>query len=233
MAEAAYCAYCFEVLSASLDRRHTLSLHQVESSWDKYASLADRLDADIVHSDDEDQVDDHDGHMNEHDDEDGVGEFHSERDDVSASSYNARRTAATTRSAVVSLSSISLPASQRSASTPSSASATSLQTEASSNTSLTSATSGSSSRPSFFSFGKRFHKGSEKVPPRGNNAVDEFPLFVTWNTISRSGNRSLRGCIGTFESQKIEDGLRSYALTSYETWSPHEFCLLLITLQRF
>jgi AMME syndrome candidate gene 1 protein len=43
--------------------------------------------------------------------------------------------------------------------------------------------------------------------------VTESPLFVTWNTI-QSGHRSLRGCIGTFESQKLETGLASYALTS-------------------
>ncbi|KAK3677180.1 hypothetical protein LTR78_002718 [Recurvomyces mirabilis] len=42
----------------------------------------------------------------------------------------------------------------------------------------------------------------------------EFPLFVTWNTVSRSGYKSLRGCIGTFEAQELEYGLHSYALTS-------------------
>ncbi|GAD96840.1 AMMECR1 family protein [Paecilomyces variotii No. 5] len=41
-----------------------------------------------------------------------------------------------------------------------------------------------------------------------------YPLFVTWNTISKSGHKSLRGCIGTFEAQEISSGLRSYALTS-------------------
>lgn len=45
--------------------------------------------------------------------------------------------------------------------------------------------------------------------------VTESPLFVTWNTVSaRSGNTSLRGCIGTFEAQELEDGLSSYAITS-------------------
>jgi len=43
---------------------------------------------------------------------------------------------------------------------------------------------------------------------------EQFPLFVTWDTRSRSGSKSLRGCIGTFEAQELEDGLRSYALTS-------------------
>ncbi|KAK8065393.1 ammecr1 family protein [Apiospora hydei] len=45
--------------------------------------------------------------------------------------------------------------------------------------------------------------------------IAESPLFVTWNTVSaRSGNTSLRGCIGTFEAQELEDGLSSYAITS-------------------
>ncbi|RAL10856.1 AMMECR1 domain-containing protein [Aspergillus homomorphus CBS 101889] len=42
----------------------------------------------------------------------------------------------------------------------------------------------------------------------------EYPLFVTWNTISRHGHKSLRGCIGTFEAQELSEGLRDYALTS-------------------
>ncbi|KAK2057990.1 hypothetical protein LY76DRAFT_593661 [Colletotrichum caudatum] len=49
----------------------------------------------------------------------------------------------------------------------------------------------------------------------GTASITESPLFVTWNTVSpRSGHRSLRGCIGTFEAQDLEDGLSSYALTS-------------------
>lgn len=42
---------------------------------------------------------------------------------------------------------------------------------------------------------------------------ERYPLFVTWNTISRHGHKSLRGCIGTFEAQDLEYGLKSYALT--------------------
>lgn len=45
--------------------------------------------------------------------------------------------------------------------------------------------------------------------------ITESPLFVTWNTVSaRSGHTSLRGCIGTFEAQDLEEGLSSYALIS-------------------
>ncbi|KKK19310.1 hypothetical protein P175DRAFT_0526492 [Aspergillus ochraceoroseus IBT 24754] len=42
----------------------------------------------------------------------------------------------------------------------------------------------------------------------------KYPLFVTWETLSRSGHKSLRGCIGTFEPQELAFGLKSYALTS-------------------
>jgi hypothetical protein len=42
----------------------------------------------------------------------------------------------------------------------------------------------------------------------------EHPLFVTWNTLSSRGDKRLRGCIGTFEPQELDDGLKSYAVTS-------------------
>ncbi|KAK4444955.1 AMMECR1-like protein [Podospora aff. communis PSN243] len=45
-------------------------------------------------------------------------------------------------------------------------------------------------------------------------AITESPLFVTWNTISSRHGHSLRGCIGTFEAQELDEGLSSYALTS-------------------
>ncbi|KAK3113273.1 hypothetical protein LTR53_009587 [Teratosphaeriaceae sp. CCFEE 6253] len=60
-----------------------------------------------------------------------------------------------------------------------------------------------SSRSSLFSLGRS-----------GRESKAEHPLFVTWNTVSRGGHKSLRGCIGTFEAQELEYGLRSYALTS-------------------
>lgn len=42
-------------------------------------------------------------------------------------------------------------------------------------------------------------------------AQEEYPLFVTWNTLSKRGEKSLRGCIGTFEARPLGDGLREYA----------------------
>jgi AMME syndrome candidate gene 1 protein len=47
------------------------------------------------------------------------------------------------------------------------------------------------------------------------SATESYPLFVTWNTISRtSGDKRLRGCIGTFDPLPLETGLQSYSLTS-------------------
>ncbi|KAI5863610.1 AMMECR1 domain-containing protein [Durotheca rogersii] len=51
--------------------------------------------------------------------------------------------------------------------------------------------------------------------PAAGPAITESPLFVTWNTVSaRTGDTSLRGCIGTFEAQELDEGLSSYAITS-------------------
>ncbi|KAJ1910703.1 AMME syndrome candidate protein 1 protein [Tieghemiomyces parasiticus] len=41
-----------------------------------------------------------------------------------------------------------------------------------------------------------------------------LPLFVTWNTVRSSGELRLRGCIGTFTAQPIQEGLKEFALTS-------------------
>lgn len=59
-------------------------------------------------------------------------------------------------------------------------------------------------------------KSSLSLGKNKSERYGDFPLFVTWNTHSpRSGNKSLRGCIGTFEAQELEYGLRSYALTRF------------------
>ena len=39
------------------------------------------------------------------------------------------------------------------------------------------------------------------------------PLFVTWNVV-KADDKRLRGCIGTFEDHDLEEGLRTYDLTS-------------------
>ncbi|CAE6418718.1 unnamed protein product [Rhizoctonia solani] len=44
----------------------------------------------------------------------------------------------------------------------------------------------------------------------------EFPLFVTWNTVSSRflGGTRLRGCIGNFEPMSLDEGIKEYALIS-------------------
>ncbi|KAL2015817.1 hypothetical protein VTK56DRAFT_4733 [Thermocarpiscus australiensis] len=54
-----------------------------------------------------------------------------------------------------------------------------------------------------------------EVSSASTEPITESPLFVTWNTVSpRHGDRSLRGCIGTFEPQELDEGLAAYALIS-------------------
>ncbi|KAK9460216.1 AMMECR1 domain-containing protein [Lipomyces oligophaga] len=43
---------------------------------------------------------------------------------------------------------------------------------------------------------------------------EKYPLFVTWNTVTSHGSHRLRGCIGTFQAQPLEHGLKSYASTA-------------------
>ncbi|KAI9798584.1 MAG: hypothetical protein M1833_004721 [Piccolia ochrophora] len=97
------------------------------------------------------------------------------------------------------------PASGASSSSPSTVSTSSTRTPTSSGL----GSSSNSSSSSFFSFGRKAHRRQQ--PPARD---EDRPLFVTWNTISRAGNKNLRGCIGTFEAQELESGLRNYALTS-------------------
>jgi len=54
-----------------------------------------------------------------------------------------------------------------------------------------------------------------------SSTATSTPLFVTWNTRSASGHKSLRGCIGTFQAQELSKGLRVYALTS--AFEDHRF----------
>lgn len=97
---------------------------------------------------------------------------------------------------------------------PSTASSSSSPSATSSTPSLkdgaSSATSKSSSRSSFFSLPRRLARHRKPSRPES----EDYPLFVTWNTVRRDGSKNLRGCIGTFEAQELDDGLRSYALTS-------------------
>lgn len=143
MATEAHCAYCFESLAASLEKRPALSLRQTEALWKKYnASSTAPTDAD-----------------------------------------SPAKPAAISR-----LLSPSSGSSSSAASTPSGTS------------------SASSAGTSVTSLGTAL---------QNEGAQEDHPLFVTWNTVSQSGEKRLRGCIGTFEPLDLEEGLGSYALTRY------------------
>jgi hypothetical protein len=172
MATPAHCAYCFECLSGSLEKRKPLSLHEVEELWEQYDSAC---------IDDGEEVD---------------------TESTSPPTAEPYKPAAISRL-------LNTPggSSSSSSNVPSASSSTpSLSTASSS-----SAVSNSSSRTSLFSLPKGLSRGGKKV---GGAEVEAYPLFVTWNTVSKSGRVSLRGCIGTFEAQELDDGLRDYALTS-------------------
>lgn len=100
------------------------------------------------------------------------------------------------------LSSISRLKASTSSSRSSSASSPSTRSATSSNSQLTSHSSATSITPSQPSYASRL------------SVTDTFPLFITWNTISRSGHKSLRGCIGTFEAQPLASGLFKYTHAS-------------------
>lgn len=43
-------------------------------------------------------------------------------------------------------------------------------------------------------------------------SIGSSPLFVTWNILSKSGEKHLRGCIGTFSPLPLEQGIAEYSL---------------------
>lgn len=185
MATTAHCAHCFESLSASLEKRQPLSMQEIEELWEKYNSPDDLDDEDEVETD-------------EDEDEDMT-----DAEDMQAT---------TTLKPSPAISRLV-------ADSPASGSTSSVQSQTSSRSSVpttaSSQTSKSSSRSSFFSnLGRRVRGANSSNTTAAAAATDAYPLFVTWNTVSRSGNKNLRGCIGTFEAQELSDGLRSYALTS-------------------
>ncbi|GAP88541.2 putative ammecr1 family protein [Rosellinia necatrix] len=139
MASVSHCLYCFESLAAHLGNRKSMTLEEVQESWEKYCR-----DADITSKKQPPAI---------------RRVFDS---DASASSL----------------------------STPSSGSTLSLNND-------TPTTS------------------TDSLPDTEQSIITESPLFVTWNTVSSSsGHTSLRGCIGTFEAQELDEGLSSYAITS-------------------
>lgn len=177
MATQAHCAYCFESLVASFERRHPLSLANVEDLWEQYKS-----------SDAVDGVDNSTTPGTKDGDED------SEITVVDGEEPQAARPAAISR--LLKRNEDSSKASS-SSSLPSTASTNSSREASGSETPASSLSSMSSGSPL----------------PSKRQKREQHPLFVTWNTHNRYGDKSLRGCIGTFTAQDLEDGLHSYALT--------------------
>lgn len=204
MANAAQCYYCFETLSASFEDREPTSLAAVEALWEqheqskKLSNLEAHVEAALS-----DEEDDEEPRQSVNDDDD--------------SGDSKRLFQASNRPKALKIPSVNRLQSQVSsdsssaATTPSCASNKSFNSQLSSSTAVTTPDSQSD------------------VPGSRNNSKDQrYPLFVTWNTLSRSGSKSLRGCIGTFEAQDLPAGLKAYALTSYVVYPHNSLCFTLL-----
>ncbi|KAL8824596.1 MAG: hypothetical protein Q9170_008105 [Blastenia crenularia] len=202
MATVAHCLFCFDVLAASLEKRKHLSLPQVEDLWsrfqnkDQQSSLSNH-DTDDV--DDEPDIEDGDEHMSGSD-QDGLEGVSSDEDEAPMEEFP--KQPSTLPLPTISRLQAPSPSSASTTSTPSSFSASS------SRLGIDDTSSKTSSKTSFFSFGRRSQQ------PSPVSREEQYPLFVTWNTVSSRGHKSLRGCIGTFEPQDLSTGLENYALTA-------------------
>ncbi|KAF7718654.1 Uncharacterized protein PECH_008825 [Penicillium ucsense] len=192
MANISQCYYCFETLLASYEDRAPPALSIIESLWEKHehskklAHVGDQLDDDEEEDDDEDA------------EEASIHKAVTNAEGKSAPRVTPSDSSRSLRPSVISrLQSETSSDSSSLATTPSRASNMSSRSGASSSTAATTPSA-----------------RSERVSARATSTGQRYPLFVTWNTMSR-GHKSLRGCIGTFEAQDLEAGLKSYALTSY------------------
>jgi len=206
MASTAHCFYCFEVLSASFDRRDPPTLQRVLECYERYKTIAqsdettaedaqERDDTEVVPYAAESEEEDEHGHEEDEEEEEEEGEEKEDEDRQRIERRNVSKSGPQ-------LPSISRLQASTSSSRSSSASSPSIVSANSSHSRLTapsSAASVTSSRPSYAS---------------QLSVTESYPLFVTWNTVSRSGHKSLRGCIGTFEALPLASGLSTYALTS-------------------
>lgn len=188
MANAAQCYYCFECLSASYGSNEPISLPSVEDLWEQHEQvkkLATLQGTGESVSFSSREEDDPSQHI--------VEEYDSEGDEGNGVTKAEKKN----RPHAIKLPSIGRLQSQMSSDSSSAATTPSSQSVSSSSTAMTT--------PNSDAAGTRQQRQSEQ----------RYPLFVTWNTVSKSGNKSLRGCIGTFEAHELSAGLRSYALTSY------------------
>ncbi|KAF2717667.1 hypothetical protein K431DRAFT_288373 [Polychaeton citri CBS 116435] len=207
MATQAHCAYCFESLAASFEQRQPLSLAQVEDLWEQYHATDSKVDKSESPSQPQQ---DEEGEVSEDGDDDDAEMTEAETDEPVHPKPAAisRLLNSKSQSATSSSSSLHSTESSNSSSKAQSSSAS----EASGGTGTQTPASSLSSRSSLFSFGKKRQQQKEDV--KRTSQLESHPLFVTWNLTSKSGHKNLRGCIGTFEPQELDQGLRSYALTS-------------------
>ena len=192
MATSVHCLYCFEVLAATLEKRSHLTLRQVQDLRNQYDQGHSPGGAVEAEQDEEMTQDEEDPEPSE----DECEEQESEEEVVRQPVPRNLQLPSISRLQAAS------PSSASTVSTPSSLSTTSSQAALGGN-------SKSSSKSSFFSFSRRSQQPS---PARQE---EEYPLFVTWNTISSRGHKTLRGCIGTFDAKELSEGLASYSLTAY------------------
>lgn len=211
MATPAHCYYSFECLSASFKDQDSPSLAVVEELWEQHeqtkqlAALQEHQwasqdtpsrdspqDMDEFACDDEGETLE-DGDIFE-DSEDGGNQA----------------TAKKGKPRTIKLPSIKRLQGDLSSSSSSTSTTPSMLSANSSRSALSTSTTVTSpiSQPSRSSEGQITARSRHLEEP-------SYPLFVTWNTISKNGQKSLRGCIGTFEAQELAQGLKSYALTSY------------------
>ncbi|PGH02903.1 hypothetical protein GX51_04359 [Blastomyces parvus] len=200
MASPAQCFYCFECLSASFNGTEAPSLAVVEDLWEAFESSKDltlraNFQEPADHLDNAEAVANGDHSEMRNDDGD-------ESDDGAGISIPPQK--------------MQLPSISRlqgnSSSHSSNSSTPSALSHSSSRSALTSASSTTSISPRASSL---FSRSKGAAPSFSTDTADlAYPLFVTWNTLSSNGHKSLRGCIGTFEPQELAAGLKSYALTS-------------------
>ncbi|KAE8380049.1 AMMECR1 domain-containing protein [Aspergillus bertholletiae] len=192
MATPAHCYYCFECLAASYNGQEHISLTAVEELWERYeqfkkVSALQNNDESVSLRESESL-----GLQSGDDDDD--------RDDISSKSKNGPQGL---RLPNINRLQSQISSDSSSATTPSSNSSHSGLSSSIAATTTTMTTPSSQSLQSDASGWRRQRQKDQ-----------QYPLFVTWNTVSRSGRKSLRGCIGTFEAQELAAGLKSYAITS-------------------
>lgn len=192
MANPAQCYYCFESLLASFEGYEPANLAIIEDLWEEHEQvkkLATLQDTDYSLRENENQQQQQQQIV----DGDGNGD-----DEGNGTVQHGGSNTKANRPQAIKLPSISRLQSQMSSDSSSAATTPSSQSVSSGSTALT--------PPSADAAGSRQQNRNDQL----------YPLFVTWNTISsKSGHKSLRGCIGTFEAQELSAGLKSYALTSY------------------